>query len=357
MSSKIENPASTGVGVGAGAGASTNTDTSASANRSIGDAINIATRSLHTKLNKLIVMRLPLALPPQADDASNYVQGLLHIAPIYEAFESIWQDILDADPVDPLRETPDDKSEKSDASRPPTASPRIHLLLFQLRLDKMIRFDALRQDLMALTGWSDAMLNEQLSDVVDESPALAEFVKHIRQAAAERPHVLLAYAWVLYMALFSGGRFIRATLERVDPASPFWAPLSAASEPSGSEASAGQGIAAALLGPWLAGQVGLSGASKDGRNQNQATTGPQELKEHPLAFFRFDTPSDGEDLKQTFKARLAAATTEGGGGNLLSTAERDDAVREARLIFESMLGAVASLDEVCGTDEQLQRRL
>ena len=25
--------------------------------------------------------------------------------------------------------------------------------------------------------------------------------------------MLLAYAWVLYMALFSGGRFIRATLE------------------------------------------------------------------------------------------------------------------------------------------------
>ncbi|KAI1772935.1 hypothetical protein F4818DRAFT_453303 [Hypoxylon cercidicola] len=333
--------------------ASTGAAAGASADRSIGDAINAATRSVHTKLNKLIIMRLRLALPPQADDASNYVQGLLHIAPIYNAFESLWQSILDADPVDTPREQADDKSDKSEdsaASQPPAACSRIHLLLFHLRLDKMLRSEALKQDLASLTGWSDAVLAEQLDEIVSESPMLAKFIQHIKEAVAERPHVLLAYAWVLYMALFSGGRFIRASLERVDAASAFWTPLASASEASEPETGGGPNMAVAMLGPWLAGQVGL-GRSGTGANKNKNQGGGGE-KQHPLAFFRFDTPTDGEDLKQTFKARLAESTTENGAGNLLSTQEREDVVAEARFIFESMISAVGELDEVCGTEEE-----
>ncbi|KAI4862125.1 hypothetical protein F4820DRAFT_35991 [Hypoxylon rubiginosum] len=350
----------------------------ASADRSVGDAINIATRSVHTKLNKLIIMRLRLALPPQADDASNYVQGLLHIAPIYDAFESLWQDILDAAPVDKPREPADDKSEDSsdsDASQGPTACSRIHLLLFHLRLEKMARADALRQDLAALTGWSDAVLTEQLGEIVSESPGLAAFVRHIKKSVAERPHVLLAYAWVLYMALFSGGRFIRASLERVDPASSFWTPLAGAGSSEASEPAQQQGgpnMAVKVLGPWLASQVGLGGAggkAADAKQQNDQAAGrPQQHQQqlrrrqqqqqnqdptqHPLAFFRFDTPTDGEDLKQTFKARLAESTAEGSAGNLLSTKEREDVVAEAQLVFDAMIRAVGELDEVCGTAEE-----
>ncbi|KAI1767494.1 hypothetical protein GGR53DRAFT_526729 [Hypoxylon sp. FL1150] len=411
--------------------------------RSIGTAINVATRSVHTKLNKLIIMRLRLALPPQADDASNYVQGLLHITPIYSTFESLWQAILDADPVDTPRGEPPspppspsaagkkslsdkpsedkdkdkdkdkDTSEDSDSDSPPTACSRIHLLLFQLRSDKMLRASALRQDLSALTGWSDAVLAEQLDEIATagESPLLTEFVAHIRKAVTARPHVLLAYAWVLYMALFSGGRFIRASLERVDAGSPFWTPLAATTYTGGGSSSSGEeeeqpvesdvdaaaakatGLGVAMLGPWLANQVGLGGigmgasAGKDkdkGKEQAQAARArnqpqhhhhqpnhhdqlqngdvnqplpqqqqqQQQQREHPLAFFRFATPSDGEDLKQTFKARLAEATSDTSAGNLLSTKEREDIVQEAQLIFEYMIRAVAELDEVCGTEEE-----
>ncbi|XXH00761.1 hypothetical protein Hte_007112 [Hypoxylon texense] len=365
------------------------------ADGSVGEAINAATRSVHTQLNKLIVMRLRLALPPQADDASNYVQGLLHIAPIYQAFESLWKDILDAEPVDKPRESADDKSdesEDSDEEQRPTACSRIHLLLFHLRLEKMARFGALRQDLAALTGWSDDVLMEQLDEIVSESPGLLQFVKHIRKSVAERPHVLLAYAWVLYMAIFSGGRFMRRSLERVDPTSAFWTPLAAPSSSSASEPEqpetktetaqqqqqqGGPNMAVALLGPWLADRVGLGDkapTSKAQQQTKQATTGgPQHLHQqinrqqrrpqtqdgeedqpplHPLAFFRFDTPTDGEDLKRTFKARLAESTSEGSAGNLLSTKERGDVVAEARLVFDAMIRAVGELDEVCGTAEE-----
>ncbi|KAI6084788.1 hypothetical protein F4821DRAFT_166929 [Hypoxylon rubiginosum] len=398
MPSKTEDAAA-----GAGAGSSANTP----ADRSIGTAINVATRSVHTKLNKLIIMRLRLALPPQADDASNYVQGLLHITPIYQTFESLWQDILDADPVDTPREpaaaaddedkqedTNSEDSEASDDSQPPTACSRIHLLLFQLRSEKMLRTSALRRDLAALTGWSDAVLAEQLDEIVSESPLLTEFVQHIKKAVAKRPHVLLAYAWVLYMALFSGGRFIRASLERVDAASPFWTPLAAAGSSSGASetetvvdaapavAQPAKSLGVAMLGPWLANQVGLGGigmgANKDKDKTQKATGKPQpqqqqhhqlqqpkpqlhhgqsdddQQPQHPLAFFRFATPSDGEDLKQTFKARLAEATSETSAGNLLSTQERADVVAEAQLIFDYMIRAVGELDEVCGTEEETE---
>jgi heme oxygenase len=37
-------------------------------------------------------------------------------------------------------------------------------------------------------------------------------IEHIEQACTSTPHVLIAYAFVLYMALFNGGRWIRAEL-------------------------------------------------------------------------------------------------------------------------------------------------
>ncbi|KAI1414535.1 heme oxygenase-like protein [Hypoxylon sp. FL1857] len=330
-------------------------DAIAAPEHALGESINIATRSVHTKLNKLIIQRLRLALPPQADDASNYVQGLLHVAPIYITFESLWRTILESSETEDgrIRTTAADCPEPSDAHSSPTTSSttdaksrptisnRIHVLLLSLYIDGLPRSSALKHDLASLTGWTAPELTAQLDERAAESPVLAEFLAHIKRSVAARPHVLLAYAWVLYMALFSGGRFIRASLERVDPASSFWTPLELELEqdfeqdselkmPGGFPSSGGMG----------------TGARRGGEQKG----GKQE--EHPLAFFRFDTPSDGEDLKNLFKARLLTLTGEGNGRGTsqISPQEHDDVVQEAQRIFDFMISVVGELDEVCGTD-------
>ncbi|KAI1487581.1 heme oxygenase-like protein [Biscogniauxia mediterranea] len=383
--------------------------------RSLADSINIAIRPVHTKLNKLVIYRLPLALPPKADDASQYVSGLLHITPIYMTFESLWQDILDSPaslsedqnldqnnnessnasfrssfssfpPSPPLSSSPGTTtptttsdihsrglpSSSLDPPHPPAVCcPRIHALLAHLRLPGLARSRALRADLLALTGWSERTLREQLGHAAS-SPALGSFLSHARAETRRRPHVLVAYAWVLYMALFSGGRFIRASLEAVDPA--FWVPASALphgdplpgqEKAKGKESAYGGFLPAGFLAKAVEAALGTritstavsSAAATTGRDTDidPRTDEEQKRRENleqqwqqklPVRFLRFDTPSDGEDLKTTFKQRLAESEDA-----LLTPGERDDIVREAQHIFDFMVQIVGELDEVCGSTD------
>ncbi|KAI0201270.1 hypothetical protein F4808DRAFT_132433 [Astrocystis sublimbata] len=287
---------------------------SSDTSRSLSNSINAATRSAHTQLNKLVISRLRLALPPHAEDASQYVSGLLYITPIYTGFESLWKTILDSpgarddDEVDPA-------DIAVDAARPqPVVSPRIHSLLENLHFEGLLRSETLRRDLVSLTGWSSRTLTEHL-DHASESPVLGDFLEHTRNSVGEAPHVLLAYAWVLYMALFSGGRFIRASLEGIYPE--FWVPASASASV----------------------QKTTPGAFP---SDDASTAGPQ-----PLNFFRFDTPVDGEDLKLELKQRLL--DSEG----RLTESERGEIVQEACRIFDYMIRLVGELDDVCRTDKEV----
>ncbi|KAI1192008.1 hypothetical protein F5B17DRAFT_426036 [Nemania serpens] len=292
---------------------------SSDATPSLADSINAATRLVHTKLNKLVISRLRLALPPQADDASQYVSGLLHVAPIYITFESLWRAALEPlvpseahssdghgsarNTADPARRQPD----CDDTHRHVVVSARIRPLLVNLYFEGLQRSQALRKDLVSLTCWSGPTLAEQLNHA-SESPVLSEFLIHIRNCVGNAPHTLLAYAWVLYMALFSGGRFIQASLEDIYPA--FWIPASA-------------------------------------QRPTPATLASVAFTEtQPLNFFRFDTPEDGEDLKLEFKKRLL--DSEG----VLTGPEREEIIQEARRIFDYMMRLVGELDDICSTDKE-----
>jgi len=291
--------------------------------RSLSDSVNATTRSVHTKLNKLVMSRLRLALPPQADDASQYVSGLLHIAPIYLAFESLWVSLLerpttaessgseqsglactacDADGASPFVHTNCDFADIQI-----NISGRIQALLADLHFEGLQRSGPLRKDLISLTNWSNRTLAEKLNDA-SEALVLSEFLDHIKSHVEGSPHVLLAYAWVLYMALFSGGRFIRATLENIY--TDFWVPASAQSQ---------------------------APAKLMGSNGTEA---------RPFGFFRFDTPEDGEDLKLEFKRRLVESES------VLTQPEREDIIKEAQSIFEFMIRLVGELDDICGTDKE-----
>ncbi|KAM0335789.1 hypothetical protein ACHAQA_000839 [Verticillium albo-atrum] len=251
--------------------------------RPLSESINTATRTVHTKLNKLIIARLPLCLPPHAQDPSTYASGLLHIAPIYIAFESWWHGIVSA------------------PATPGTDAERVRALLSSIYYPDLMRADRLRADIAQLTGWSPDTVNEKL-DTVSRHGSLADFLRHISRALENRPHVLIAYAYILFMALFAGGRFIRATLESVDASAPspgFW-------------------------------------------NRRPVPGAPGDPL--PLAFFRFASPADGEELKRDFKASLANIEP------FLSAHDRHDIVQEAICIFDNMLRLVSQLDVFCETD-------
>ncbi|KAI0849071.1 heme oxygenase-like protein [Daldinia vernicosa] len=290
------------------------TEDTATATPTLGEEINIAIRPLHTKLNKLVTRRLRLALPPHSDDAKNYVTGLLHITPIYQTFEREWDHILE------------------DSHNTTTkVEPRIRSLLADIRVEGFARSGALQEDIATLLGRNDDFVRSRMESV-SHAPVLVEFKKHIREAVEARPHVLVAYAWVMYMALFAGGRFIRASLERVDQSTGFWSSLESPSSDKPEPEFRIPGAYDAFC-------------VKDVLRK-------QNMQPPPLNFFLFKTPENGEDLKRSFKEALAAATSP--PESKLTEEECADVKREGLTILEYMVRIVGELDELCGTEYEEQ---
>ncbi|KAK0947095.1 hypothetical protein LTR29_001378 [Friedmanniomyces endolithicus] len=185
---------------------------------SISAEINVATRRQHTELNRLIIARLPLALPARqsgwrrSKSPALLVQGSAAFAQIYFEFEGAWS------AIECSQEKHDDGSMVD--------------WLAKLRPRGLERTPRLRSDLRRLRSGT--------------APAIGRCQSDVKCRLAERPHILIAYAWVMYMAIFSGGRWIR---------------------------------------------------------QQLADAGP----DFELAFLSFDGDEDGEDLKRDFKAGLARA--------------------------------------------------
>ncbi|KAM5342362.1 hypothetical protein ACJ41O_013328 [Fusarium nematophilum] len=306
--------------------------------RPLAESIAIATRSIHAKLNKLIIARLPLALPPRVTDPAVYVSGLLHITPIYITFEALWRDLLDSGPdtnsdgnasdtCDPETWHPDSGETAFPASdaHKPSACSRIQSLLQHLFIPGLMRSGRLRADIANLTGWSDDVVEGQLK-VVGQTGRLDDFVQHIKRVVERRPHVLVAYSYILFMALFAGGRFIRATLESAGD--DFWnhipspiKPASVSCQPSARPTKRASGLTDEEI-------------PKDDYYCHATHT-------MPLRFFHFQTPEDGEDLKREFKRRLADL------GGILTTREKHDIIQESVCIFENMTLLVQQLDSVC----------
>ncbi|KAI1266502.1 heme oxygenase-like protein [Xylariaceae sp. FL1019] len=278
--------------------------------RTLGDSINAATRPVHTKLNKLIISRLPLALPPHAKDPYQYVSGLLHIASIYTCFEAVWREFIDSPEARDGKETIHEPHKHSVAAGD-SDHDRLRSILTGLHFEDLQRSQTLRKDLTSLTHWSLPTLKDQLARTA-ESPVLEKFLGHIISSTQKSPHILIAYGWVLYMALFAGGRFIRAALEDTSP--DFW-------KTRFSHRTAHHVLPLCPLGP-------------------DSCTAPR-----PFSFYHFNAKTaNGDDLKQAFKKRLLESES------LLTDSERSDIVREAINIFDFMLQIVSELDDVCDTD-------
>ena len=119
---------------------------------------------------------------------------------------------------------------------------------------------------------------------------------HIYKVTQTAPHVLIAYAWVMYMAIFSGGRWIRQQLLEAGPG--FW----------------------------------------DRRQQNMDNGEAADQQTLGLSFLCFDGAKDGEDIKIDFKQRLQTMEEQ------LTTFDRKDIVDEASTIFRNCTRIVEALD-------------
>ncbi|PON24104.1 hypothetical protein TGAM01_v207115 [Trichoderma gamsii] len=274
---------------------------SSQTSKSLAGDIMSATRPMHTKINKLITSRLPLAVPPKAPDSGPYACGLLHILPIYMTFERLWLDILDTPPGD----------------APGQISERMHTILKEIHLPQLFRSDRLRTDIKSMTGWTDDILDLQINGIKGTGE-LSIFISHITQVVRAKPHVLIAYSYNLFMALFAGGRFIRATLEKAGEE--FWQTVPEHIKPTMQPCEP-----APIIGSSL--------------EQIEEINHSKNIM--PLRFWSFDSENDGEDLKQEYKTKLLQWESE------LTAEEREDILQESVYILENIGLLVGQLDAVC----------
>lgn len=276
-------------------------------------------RTLHTNLNRLITSRLPLGLPPHTDDPTLYATGLLHFAHVYLTFESLWADLIrdHARPTSPAASTIDPSPSSPTTSpllsyllvnpydppsfftptlgAPTPPSPQIASFLSTLRPRGLVRSGRLKKDLEYLLDLHSTDLEVLLAKYSGDK--VAAFCTHIRKSVNEKPWTLVAYAWCFYMAVFSGGRWIRAGLLRAGDG--FWPPQT----------------------------------PEDGI----------PLADRGLSFWHFPGLHDGEDIKAEFKLRLEAAE------HLFTDDQRVDVIEEAKNIFQLCAEVVYELDDMVGS--------
>lgn len=145
--------------------------------------INAATRKQHTELNRLLIHRLPLSLPPHATTPLLYSKGLAPFAHIFILFEMEWD--LFARHVE----------KKSTDSEHDSEVKNWLIGLRPSGLPRTARIEADMKHLRDVAGPS-MFATAQLGE---------EWTERMRLLIRQKPHVLVAFAWVFYMAAFSGG--------------------------------------------------------------------------------------------------------------------------------------------------------
>ncbi|GMF07303.1 unnamed protein product [[Candida] boidinii] len=145
----------------------------------LGNRINMATRDLHDKIDKLMTLKFALAIR----DPKIYRQGIQLFYHLFVAIEKC------------LFREMENNTKYSE-------------MLQNVYKPAMLRTEKLRQDLMFFYNdkpekFEEAILPEQI-----------EFVNHIYKTTADKPYLLLAYMHVLYLALFAGGRLMKSQVCR-----------------------------------------------------------------------------------------------------------------------------------------------
>ncbi|CAK3856598.1 heme oxygenase [Lecanosticta acicola] len=247
-------------------------------NATLPGRINTATRKQHTELNRLLINRLPLSLPPHQETPLLYSKGIVPFARIFILFEIEWELLT-----------------RQVENKPASSSSHDQELrewLANLRPKGLARSHRLRNDLKHLR----LVAGPTMFDTPDLG---TEWTRKMRSLVRSKPHVFVAFAWVFYMAVFSGGRWIRQQLANAGPE--FW-------------------------------------------TQQASTLQVDKGEQSPLlelpgfSFLSFDGDQDGEDLKALFKTRLADAE------RIFTEEEKQGVVDIAGELFDRSICLVTELD-------------
>ncbi|KID83689.1 heme-binding peroxidase [Metarhizium guizhouense ARSEF 977] len=166
-------------------------------------------REVHGKVNRLNTARIPLCLPPRTKSPAIYTLGLSRYAEIFLGLEKVWHDLIGDASECMGNMSHEPSSYKSDKER-------VQAALRIIYLPELLRTKRLRADFAALKLLDPEMANLDSGG----GNAGSEFRKYIEQDVSTRPHLLVAYVWIMYQALFNGGHFIRAQLLKAGPE--FW---------------------------------------------------------------------------------------------------------------------------------------
>lgn len=304
--------------------------------KSLAHQINVGIASSHTKINKLILDRMPRAVPPHTNNPSTYITGLLHIGAIYIAFESLWQETIGIRPDTASKPyTYPFSIHTNHYDEVPRITERTRHILETAYWPNMVRGERIKADIRAMTGWPDHIVDEQIRSV-GTSGRTGKLTLHMRDSIVAKPHLLLAYAYSLYLALLSGGSYIRTELMYLKE--DFWYATPTPVKPN---------------------MVECQPRPKDERFNRQSTT-QSEPSSHgsasndskvsiPLEFLDFDPPLGDNARQQTkilkaeFKRRFAEAEQS------LAEPERIDIIKESSAIFQNLEAVVGQLDKSCGT--------
>ena len=164
---------------------------------SLQQKLHAATRSIHVQLNKAVTARLPLCLPPTALSPAPYYIGILVFGELFMAFERGIEEVL--------------RGEHQHSE-----------LVAKSQTPGLRRTEKLQQDLKRLR--SRIRRTDYGSSMVDVVAGISQDAK-IRMQTVEdsiqrQPHLVLAYQWTLYLALFNGGRYLQRMLAAAGPE--FW---------------------------------------------------------------------------------------------------------------------------------------
>lgn len=215
-------------------------------------------------------------------------------------FEEVWDELIGADGNNKgLEET----WEALDEQYPNGLAADLLSFLRTLRPQGLARTQRIHADSTYFQGMGRA--NEVLQGL-KKSKAFEEFVAHVRSEVHANPHLLIAYAWTLYMAIFSGGRWIRAQLH-----------------------GAGRDF-------WTASTTADSVKPDD--DEKPTLEELREVENLGLSLWFFDSEQDGEEIKAEFKRRLNE------GEYILTPAQRDDIMLESQDIFDRFKAMVDDLD-------------
>ncbi|KAH3673042.1 hypothetical protein WICPIJ_009928 [Wickerhamomyces pijperi] len=151
-------------------------DVDALANR-----INSATRSAHNKIDRSVSTKFVVALR----DGKIYRQGL-------QAFYHVFKNAE----IEINRLMNDKESGKAGE------------ILREFWNPTFARTEALEKDLLYFYNNQ----REKFENPIREEQI--EFAQHIHQVCQEKPHLILAYCHVMYLALFAGGRLMKSSLSK-----------------------------------------------------------------------------------------------------------------------------------------------